>query len=110
RAILQTEPFDVLARELGPLVDEHGLRRPARERLDRKRPGAGKEIEDAEAGDVAQHREQRLARAVRGRAHVRALRGEQTPAAKLPRDDPQAAIPCSRSSPKRARAASSRGA
>src|SRR5581483_7697144 len=105
------ERGDVAARELGVRVNERGGRRSARDRLERERARAAEEVEDAKAADVAEHREDRLARAVGGRPDgARApRRARDAPAAERAGDDPHAAIASARSSPKRARAASASG-
>ena len=72
-------------------LDEHGPRRPARERLDGERARAGEQVEHARAVERAEHREQRLAHAVGGRPRGAAARRPQAPAAEAPGDDPHAA-------------------
>ena len=87
---------------------------PARDRLDPKRPGPAEEVEDARALDVAEDREERLARAV-GRSGARPSTGEAASSSRRPpsspADDPHSRrrSPPTRSSPKRPRAASSSG-
>ena len=91
RAPGQAEGFHIGADEppaLGRFFDEHAEGRAARHRLQPKRAGAGKQIEDARTRKpfgkpMRQHVENRLARAVGGRAYVLRTRRRQRPAAEL---------------------------
>ena len=91
----RAKPTDVEVREDRPLrgavvVDEHGVRRAARQRLDRERAAAGVEVEHARVVDAmaAQRREQRLLQPVGGRPRA-SLRRDQAPAADRSRDHAQ---------------------
>ncbi len=79
----RAERLDVLADQgarLRALVDEEGVGRPPRQRLEAERSGAGEEIEDARPHrrivvGMGQDVEDRLAQPVRGRADRVRLRG-----------------------------------
>ena len=80
----------------------------ARERLDPERARARVQVEHREALDRAEHAEQRLAHAVRGRPRGRAARRAERRACppNCARDDPHAAIGSTSSAPKRRSSAS----
>ena len=86
----EAEALDVAERRPGVSIDEHRAGGAARERLDPEGTGAAVEVEDGGADDdpLAQRREDRLADAVGGRAHLPATRRDQAPAAKLSGDHP----------------------
>src|SRR3954451_21769170 len=69
-------------------LHEHRARRAARQRLDPARARAGVQVEHPGAGHVAQHREERLAHAVRRRSRARAARRGQAAPLELAGDDP----------------------
>ena len=75
------------------LLDERDDPGPARPGLEPDRPGAGVQVEEAEARQRAaprlDGREQRLAHAVAGRAGVRAARRRDPPTARRSPDDPR---------------------
>ena len=74
------------------LLDEQARRRAARQRLQPQRARSGEQVGDRQPLETAdpadQHREQRLARAVGGRARRVALRRDDRPPAPLAGDDP----------------------
>ncbi len=72
-------------------VDQGRVGGAARDRLDRQRPGAAVEVEDAGALDVAERREDRLAHAVGGRPHLPAPRRDEPAPPQLSGDHPHRA-------------------
>ena len=66
-------------------VDEDRVRGPAGKRLDPQRARPGVQVEDVCAVEWAEHGEQRLAHAVRGRSHTCSW-GEQSTTSQLSRD------------------------
>src|SRR5580704_15880396 len=122
RHAAERQRFDIGAQKrarLGAVVDEQREPRPARKRLDRERPCAREQVNDARALDLAgesmlENVEDRLAQALRGRADGARRRREQRAALEAPANDshrsrlswwpPRTAAALRRSFPWRARA------
>src|SRR5580700_3409305 len=91
----ERQRFDIGAQKrarLGAVVDEQREPRPARKRLDRERPRAREQVNDARALDLAgesmlENVEDRLAQALRGRADGARRWREQRAALEAPADD-----------------------
>ena len=76
--LAEPEALHVAERRPGVVIDEQRRAGAARERLDRQRPRAAEEVEDAGAVDpVSEHGEDRLADPVGGRADLPAARRDQ---------------------------------
>ena len=67
-------------------LDEHDPLGPARQRLDAERAGAGEQVEHPRPLQLAEHREQRLAHALRRRPRGPAPRRLEPPAPETPGD------------------------